>query len=199
MKPRIVLTDVDGTIIDWIQGFKSFMHSKGLEEIPGTEHKYYLNKRYPISFEEALVHVTEFNESKYLADLQPMKKSVEFIKKLNEKHRFRFVAITSVGDHPNTLYYRKQNLEKHFGQVFNEIRCLTLTTSKFYELSRWANSDLFWIEDHFRQAEAGYEVGLKSILMNDPTNEQFETTLFPRVNDWEEIYHMICDDYGLEK
>jgi len=51
-----------------------------------------------------------------------------------------------------------------------------------------------------RQAEAGYEAGLRTVLISHPYNSHYKTDLFPTVSyksPWEEIYNMVCKEYNL--
>ena len=86
-------------------------------------------------------------------------------------------------------------------KVFDEIVCLEMGSSKATELTRWEGSGYFWIEDHMRQAEAGHEAGLKTVLIDHPYNSHYKTDLFPTVSytkPWEEIYDMVCKEYGID-
>ena len=67
---------------------------------------------------------------------------------------------------------------------------------------RWADSKYFWIEDHMRQAEAGHEAGLRTILIKHPYNKHYYTDLFPIVSyetPWKEIYSIITAEYNQAK
>lgn len=199
MKPKIILSDCDGVVLDWIRGFNKFMFSKGFEEIPNTDHRYNLDKRFPITYAESRVYVKEFNESELMINLDPLPEAVEYIKKLNSKHGFKFIFITSISDNPVSYNYRKQNLENLFGNIFDELKCLPMGDDKFIELQRWKDSGLFWIEDHYINAMNGYKNGLNSVLINNPTNTEFDTSLIKRANNWKELYSIICKEYDLEE
>jgi len=198
-KERLILTDSDGVLVDWINGFLQYMRDQGFEEQPGTEHEYLVAKRFNLPPEAGFQYAKAFNQSHALSQLSPIKNSVEVIKKLNEKHGFRFIVVTSVSDHPDAIKYRTLNLKNLFGDIFDEVKCLPIASNKFNELQRWKDTGYFWIEDHHSQAEAGHQNGLLPILINDATNAHYEAELFPRVTDWDDIYNIICNHYGLEK
>jgi len=199
-KQRLILTDCDGTILDWNKAFEEFMYKKGYPKVPDTDQDYSIVVRHNVSAQQTNEFINEFNESSLIETLEPFADSVEYIKKLSDKG-FKFIAITSVGNLPQIHQYRTQNLKKLFGDVFNEIHCLALNTYKEDVLTKWADKAYFWIEDHKNQAEAGHRVGLKSILINHPYNVDYTNNSFTKVScktPWEEIYKIVCEDYNLE-
>jgi len=200
MKEKLILTDVDGVLLNWNKAFIAFMTEKGYPQVPGTDSDYNLDVRHGLSLAEVLEFVHVFNTSESVGKLEPLVDSVKYVKMLAEKG-FRFTAVTSLSDKPEALKYRTENLKNLFGDVFNEIVCLSAGAHKDEVLKRWLGSDLFWIEDHAKQALAGHEAGLKTVLINHPYNSHFITDLFPRVSlnhAWEEIYNLVCIEYNLD-
>ncbi|HEY6437344.1 MAG TPA: hypothetical protein VIY47_12200 [Ignavibacteriaceae bacterium] len=198
-KKKIILTDADGVLVTWIDGFEKFMKDKGHELIPDTEHHYGISDRYHVSDEESRLLVREFNEGPYLSSLLPYKDSLKYVPKLVD-HGFKFVCITSISSHPNAAKYRRENLENLYGRNFLEICCLDTGTYKKPALMSWEGAEFFWIEDHIKNAEAGHELGLKSILVQQDHNQHYDTEHFPIVGPeepWKEIYELICEDYNL--
>jgi FMN phosphatase YigB (HAD superfamily) len=192
-----ILTDVDGVLLDWSTEFERFMKRRGHRPLPDTSHHYRLSLRYP-DLNDAEVHtmVDQFNKSDYLRYLPPWKDAVEYVRKLNGLG-YQFVCITAMSSHKSAIDHRKYNLDSLFGPgVFdhNHMVCLSVGSSKHNALSTWQGKNFWWVDDHFRHAESGYELGLRSILMNHSHNEHFRTDLFPRANSWEEIYDMIVND-----
>lgn len=196
---KIIISDCDGCLVNWNHAFEAFMFSKGYNRIPGTEHEYNLSSRFGISSKEAFSRVTEFNESEVISNLEPLSDSVEYVKKLANLG-FEFIIVTSISESPRAKLHRTLNLTNLFGNIFKEIVCLKSGSNKYNELARWQDSKYFWIEDHMRQAEAGHEVGLRPILVDQPYNKHYQTDLFPRVSletPWEEIYNIVCRDYNI--
>jgi len=195
-----ILTDADGVLVFWVKGFEKFMESRGYEVIPGTSHEYKMTDRYNIDWDTAGALIKEFSESPLIAELEPFGDSLKYVAKLVEKG-FRFTVVTSLSSHPDAKKHRTQNLHNLFGNIFDEIVCIEMGASKHEVLKRWAASNYFWIEDHMRQAEAGYEAGLRPILIAQPYNSHYATDLFPTVSNekpWEEIYGMICKAYNIQ-
>ena len=198
-KDKIILTDADGVLVNWNDGFDKFMSSKGFTRIPNTDKDYAISARYGVSNHQGMEFVKEFNESRKIADLEAFADSVEYVIKLANRG-FRFIVVTSLSDHPDAHEYRTTNLHNLFGDVFDEINCITMGANKAEILTRWIDSEYFWIEDHMRQAEAGHEAGLKPILISHPYNDHYQNDLFPKVSfksPWEDIYKMVCDEYKI--
>lgn len=199
MKPKIILTDADGVLFWWFGGFKKLMADKGYEMIAGTDHHYSMSSRYDINDDQAYQLINEYNESPYIAKLEPYADSVEYVRKLAD-YGFKFVCITSLSSNPIAAKYRKENLEKVFGDMFVELICLHTGSTKTNALFPWKESDLFWIEDHIKNAEAGHQMGLRSVLIQQDHNGHYETEHFAIVgpeNPWKEIYEMVCKEYNL--
>lgn len=198
MKQKIILTDADGVLVDWNTGFANWMTSRGYPQKPDTESEYSMAIRHGITTHEAHEFIKEFNESPAISDLKPFADSIPFVNKIANLG-FRFIVVTSISSHPNAKIHRTQNLKSLFGEVFDDIHCIEMGASKAnILLENWADTGYFWIEDHMRQAEAGWEAGLKTVLINHPYNRHFVTDLFPRVSyesPWEEIFNMVRKEY----
>lgn len=196
---KIILTDADGVLVNWNKAFSEFILSKGYKQLPDTDEEYSLAARYGISAKESKDLVKEFNESENIAYLQPFADSVKYVKKLADLG-FKFIVISSLSDSPAAKEYRTKNLLNIFGDVFINIVCIETGANKLNTLMSWSDTGFYWIEDHTNQAEAGYEAGLKPILINHSYNEQYETNLFPKVSiqhPWKEIFGIISDRYNL--
>ena len=196
---KIILTDADGCLVNWNAGFCKYMAFLGVPQLPGTDSDYAISIRHGITSTQAIGFIKEFNEGRRIADLEPLSDSVEYVSKLADKG-FRFIVVTSISDAPMAHHYRTKNLNGIFGDVFDEINCIEMGLSKAAILQRWAGTGYFWIEDHMRQAEAGHEAGLKTILINHPYNSHYKTDLFPTVSNitpWREIHDMVCKEYNL--
>jgi len=196
---KIILTDADGVLVTWLDGFEVFMFNKGYRVLPYTNHIYSMAERYNISYDKSRELVQEFNESPYIEHLPPYLDSTEYIPKLVD-HGFKFVCISSLSDHPDAAQYRRKNLENLYGENFLEIMCLEIGSYKKPALMSWEGSGFFWIEDHIKNAEAGHHLGLKTVLIQHDHNQHYDTEEFPIVgpkNPWKQIYELICKEYNL--
>ena len=198
-RDKIILTDCDGVLCNWNKGFNEFMDERGMPQLPNTDNEYSLALMHGISVKKAGALIREFNEGPWIADLESFADSIKYVQWLADLG-FRFIVVTSISDAPSAKYYRDFNLFKLFGNVFDEINCIEMGASKAHILKRWEGTGYFWIEDHMRQAEAGHEAGLKTVLISHPYNSHYTTDLFPTVSytsPWKEIYNMVCKDYNV--
>lgn len=194
-----ILTDVDGVLLHWGLSFDAFMASEGYTKKEDSDHHYRLSLQYPELTDRKITKLVEkFNTSEAIKELPPWKDAVYYVRKLHSLG-YNFVCITALSEHQFAREYREYNLTKVFGKgIFHHdhMICLPVGASKHAALSPWAGMKYWWIEDHFRHAESGYELGMRSVLMDNPHNTHFKTDLFPRVSSWKEIYNMIVsNDY----
>ena len=87
---------------------------------------------------------------------------------------------------------RIKNLIHLFGDVFDFIDCgLDFAVGKEkYLLDRYSDKNYYWIEDSVNHAESGRRIGLKSIVMDHPYNQEWKGL---RVKNWKEVYKIIND------
>lgn len=196
---KLILTDIDGTLLNWDYHFDKFMIEKKYRMLENAQFEYSVAKRYGIPHLQAIELITEFNRSPRIEQQRPVADSVEYVGKLADLG-FRFVAITAMGDFPESKRYREGGLLRYFGDVFDDIIYLPINAKKTAALEPWADSGLFWIEDHMVHAEAGYELGLRSVVINRPYVEKYSSHLFPKVSStspWLEIFNLVSDQYNI--
>ena len=198
---KIILTDIDGVCLDWEKSFFEYMANMGFTPVPGTDDEYRQAIKYGLTEKEIRKILRMFNTSTEIKHLSPYKDAQEYIPKLHEEG-FRFVAISSISEHPNTQAYRCENLLDVFGDVFKtcDVTCLPTGSEKHRILEQnWLGTGYFWIEDYFGNAEAGYEVGLRPILVDSVYTRHYSTDLFPRTSldhPWKDIYDIITEFYN---
>jgi FMN phosphatase YigB (HAD superfamily) len=195
---KLILTDADGVLFNWVGGFNTFMELRGHKSISDTE--YSVSKKYNISKDDAFKLIKEYNEGPLIEFLEPMRDSVEYVKKL-AGDGFRFICVTSLSSNLEAALRRNRNIRRVFGDVFDEVHCIGMGELKLEILTKnWKDSGLFWIEDTTHQADAGLAAGLKPILIRHSYNEMYEAK-YPTVGNekpWAEIYDIICAEYGIE-
>lgn len=196
-KEPIIITDCDGVILDWSRGFESWLKNQGISLVPDAEKYYSIADRHGITQKQAAELVKTYNESSAIRDLEPFADSQEYVKKLAGQG-FRFCAVTSLSDSPEAYLNRRINLTELFGDVFLSVSCLKIGTNKYEKLLDWKDSGYFWIEDHIEQALAGFNAGLKPILINHPFNDDIYYPGIKKVSDqnpWETIYNLAQEYY----
>ena len=192
MKKKIILVDGDGVILDWEYAFDVYLQTHGFNKVEGGEFKYNIGKRYGIDPEQGKKLVKIFNESAAIGFLPPLRDSMFYVKKLAEEHGYRFHLITSLSKDENAQELRKMNVRKLFGEyAFEKFVFLDTGADKDEALEPYRDTGYYWIEDKTVNAEVGYELGLKSILMEHGHNLDYKNPNIPKVKNWREVYDII--------
>jgi len=193
---KLILTDADGVLFDWVSGFTTWMSHKGHIVDASKTHLYSINKWYNMDREQIFDLITEYNGHPDIASLPAWKDSIEYVKKLHDNHGYRFVVITSMGDHPHSHKWRLQNLKELFGDSFDELIINGLAECKKSILEKYQPA--IWIEDKPSNAESGLLAGHRTFLMEHEHNANQETSIgITRVQTWEEIYNcVVAEEQG---
>ena len=191
-KDKIILTDCDGVILDWEEGFSVWMEHHGHEKVEGYQYLYNIGQRYGISSEAGNKLVKQFNESAAIGFLPPLRDAQFFVKKLHEQHQYKFIAITSLSLDPYAKYLRERNLKKLFGDAFIDVICLDTGADKDTILQEYGENypGNYWIEDKPENVNWGIDAGLNGILVEHGHNMDYngDATV---IKNWKEIYDII--------
>jgi hypothetical protein len=172
---RLILTDCDGVCLDWEWAFNVWMQEHGFIEVPDSKLSYDMAIRYGIPKEQVRKLIKVFNESAAIGFLPAQRDAMYYVKKLVEKHGYRFHAITSLSLDPNAQKLREMNLHKLFGSTaFERIVCLDTGADKDEALEEYEGTGLYWIEDKISNAETGYKYGLQPLLLEHGHNFEYE-------------------------
>ena len=193
-KSKIILTDIDGVVLNWEYAFGEYMEFQGHQPVEGHNKYYSVRQKYnlPTDASGDLV-IKTFNESAAIGFLPPLRDAQYFIKKLHEQHQYQFIAITSLSLLPYAQQLREKNLKKLFGDnCFIEVNCLDTGADKDEILDVYAREypGAYWIEDKPQNADVGIALGLKSILIEHGHNITYNGQAKVVVN-WEEIYNIL--------
>jgi hypothetical protein len=185
---RIILTDVDGVLLNWGYAFKVWMEERGHElqdaEVYKVDEMFQLERAYSKKL------VRHFNESAAIGFLPPLRDAIHYVRKLHEEHGYVFHAITSLSLDPHAARLREENLKKLFGETaFAKVVCLDTGADKDEALEPYRDSGFVWIEDKVENAEVGDKLGLDSILIEHGYN--MDNKDFPLMKDWKEVYNYL--------
>lgn len=190
LNEKVILTDCDGVLVDWLYGFKEFMAERGFTEQDPTG--YAIWKRYGFINKQAGEGlVREFNNSAAMAYLTPNLDAVKYVKKLHEECGYVFRVITSMSLNKYAYKARLKNLHDLFGEnVIDELVCLDTGADKDEALKPYKDSGCVWVEDKYKNAQLGQDLGLDAFLIDLPHNRQFDFD--NRVTGWEDIYYALA-------
>jgi len=195
MKNKVILTDADGVILDWEWAFHVWMEEHGFHKQEGSQFIYNIGDQYGISNEQGKKLIKIFNESAHMGFLPPLRDAMFYIKRLHEEHGYVFHCITSLSKDANACKLREMNLHKLFGKTaFTKFIFLDTGADKDEVLEQYRGTGLYWIEDKPENAQAGLNVGLRSLLMEHGHNMDHSNSQIPKVKNWKEIYNIITGE-----
>lgn len=193
MKTKYILTDIDGVVLDWEESFVVWMEHLGHTLVDGYQYKYGVDKRFGLNKAITDQLVRQFNASAAIGFLPPMRDAQYYIKLLHEKHKYKFIAVTSLSLDPYAQKLRKRNLNKLFGKnTFEDVICLDTGADKdeiLIELSE-KYEGCYWIEDKVVNAQLGADIGYDAILMQHGHSLKAKGN-FNIVKNWEDIYNAV--------
>jgi hypothetical protein len=187
-----ILVDCDGVLLNWEYAFAVWMEQHGFIKVPNGDMTYDIGARYGIDWPQGKKLIKMFNESAAIGFLPPLRDAMYYVKRLHEEHGYVFHCITSLSLDPNAQKLRSMNLDKLFGStVFEKIVCLDTGADKDQALEPYKDSGCFWVEDKPENAETGFRLGLRSILVEHGHNMTHAHAGIPIVKNWKEIYDIV--------
>ena len=198
---RIILTDVDGVLLEWEYHFtewmlqRSYFDDKGKRTYPyklidNKENTYEMAERFGLTITDIRKEIREFNKSAWMATQCPMPDSQTWVKLLAAEG-WTFIPITSQTSDIPAQKVRKKRLTELFGDVFYNYHILDTGADKDSALAEFHNTGLYWVEDKPKNALAGLNYGLKPILIDHEYNRDFDHPEITRVNNWKEIHKLV--------
>ena len=198
---RIILTDVDGVLLEWENHFIQWMLKRShfvrgkrkqtYKLLPNKEREYAMEKRFGITPTAVTKEIREFNRSAWMATQPPLPEAVTYVKLLHAEG-WTFIPITSQTSDVPAQTVRKKRLGEMFGEhIFTNYHILDTGADKDSALAEFHNTGLYWVEDKPKNALAGLKYGLKPILIDHPYNQDFNHPDVIRVSNWKQIHSII--------
>jgi len=189
VKEKLILTDCDGVLLDWLYSFDQWMKKHGYRV--QDESTYSIKDRYDLGYADKQRLTRMFNESAWIRKLPPHLDAIKYVRKLHEEHGYVFHVITSQTDVEYAQHLRIKNLCEMFGPtVFEKYVILDCGADKDEALLEYKDTGCWWIEDKPENADVGAKLGLNSILMAHNHNVNYIGDAI-RLGDWKEIYQLI--------
>ena len=118
---RIILTDVDGVLLQWEKHFREWMTMRGFELKPNFEKSYSMEERYGIKkvLKESLIE--EFNRSAWMSIQEPMPNSQTWVKLLHAEG-WTFIPITSQTRDVPGQELRKRRLKELIAKLQDDLK-----------------------------------------------------------------------------
>ena len=199
---KIILTDVDGVLLEWEHHFskwmslRSYFNNEGIryypyKQLPDMLGEYDMATRYGVSKEVIKQEIREFNRSAWMGTQRPMVESQTWVKLLAAEG-WTFIPITSQTSDIPGQELRKKRLGELFGDhIFINYHILGTGADKHSALAEFHDTGLYWSEDKPDNAVLGLKYGLKPLIYNHAYNQEFYNEKITRVNNWKDIYQTI--------
>lgn len=190
MKNKVILVDCDGVLLDWEYSFDQWMKRHGYEI--AVDGPYQMKEKYGMPEKDIKRLIRMFNESATIRKLPPLRDAIKYVKKLHEEHGYIFHCVTSLSNDQYAQHLRTKNLIEMFGpSVFEKYTYLDTGADKDEALAEYKDTQCYWVEDKIKNAEVGYDLGLKSILVEHTHNKDYSNNNIPVLKNWKEIYNSI--------
>lgn len=188
---RIILTDVDGVLLEWEQHFGRWMTSRGYTRVPNTAHEYDMSLRYGLHKDMCSELIKEFNRSAWMGTQQPMPDAQTWVKLLHAEG-WTFIPITSQTSDIPAQELRKKRMSELFGEkVFTNYFILETGDHKDAALAEFHATALWWVEDKWTNAKKGLQYGLRPLLYSHDYNQGMTHENIIRVNNWQQIHKIV--------
>ena len=202
---RIILTDVDGVLLEWEYHFTQWMLQRNYYDaqeqrvypyklLPDKQNTYEMADRFGLSITEIRKEIREFNKSAWMGTQCPMPDSQTWVKLLAAEG-WTFIPITSQTSDIPAQELRKKRLGELFGDhIFKIYHILDTGSDKDSVLAEFHNTGLYFIEDKPKNALTGLKYGVRPILIDHPYNRDFQHPDVIRVNNWKQIHELLHED-----
>ena len=202
---RIILTDVDGVLLEWEYHFTQWMLQRNYYDaqeqrvypyklLQDKQNTYEMADRFGLSITEIRKEIREFNKSAWMGTQCPMPDSQTWVKLLAAEG-WTFIPITSQTSDIPAQELRKKRLGELFGDhIFKNYHILDTGSDKDSVLAEFHNTGLYFIEDKPKNALTGLKYGVRPILIDHPYNRDFQHPDVIRVNNWKQIHELLHED-----
>ena len=194
---KLILTDVDGVLLEWVQSFQTWIRTNHpeLQLNPDWRALYTIHDWYGLEMMGGHDLVYEFNNSEAIKNMLPYGDAPDYVVRLANAG-YDFIAITSMGAKEEAIEWRKQNLKAWFGGAITRLIVTPLHDDKSEYLQEFQPA--IWIEDKPGNAEVGFKLGHRTYLMSHGHNGNHFTSMgITRVDGWKEIYDSImAENHG---
>ena len=188
---KLILTDVDGVLLNWEYAFNIWMQRHGYK-LGKNANSYDMGERYDLTDVKKRELVKYFNESAAIGYLPPLRDSIHYVRKLHEEQGFVFHILTALSTDHQAQDLRRKNLQKLFGEtVFEKFIYCDTGADKDEILAPYTGSGLLWIEDKLENAELGQKLGLEAILIEHGHNMDNQENGIPLMKDWKAVYEYV--------
>ena len=171
-KKPVIVTDVDSVLLDWLQGFATFLEKEKNIETKHVEHYFGTTEFLCAStitniscMDTNKLLIREYGKSGYLEELKAFQDdAVQHLKDLHKE--VDFIALSCLSKNRKLINQRKRNLQSVYGNLFKEVICIGFNESKEDNLVRLNQEEnvITFIDDREKHIRESISAGVKPIL-----------------------------------
>ncbi|MGA1831648.1 hypothetical protein [Rhizobium wenxiniae] len=168
-----IILDCDDVVLDWMSGFQAHVRRvTGIIPDPAGPTTWEMGEWLGIQDEVILELIRGFNGSPAFGHLDAR---YDALMALPALHRMghKLTVLTSCSADEEIVRRRRENLEAHFGDIFQQVICIPLRESK----RKWLNilERGIWVEDNYKNATLGHGCGHRTFMVRRRHNRSHET------------------------
>lgn len=191
LKMKILITDIDDTLLDWTKSFDVFARKHfGYNGIALSKNPQRLWDALNTTKENIPEFMKAHNESSEFAQLEYLNDS-EILNNAFDKFD-KIIGLTSCGDTPIVKTLRQNNLNKLFPKL-TEVIYLPFLAQKDEVLkelaSQYNDAEIYMIDDNIYDVATALTLGMKAAAYNTPFHKPDE--YIPVVNNMSEFFEKI--------
>lgn len=192
---QLLLSDIDGVVADWLDGFIKYCESIGHKALHNKPLEFGMSDIFP-TLEKPWEHIMDYQHSKYYKGIKAYPEAVKVYNKLYDMG-VEIVFVTSCGLTPEIIEARTQMMQSEFNGKFHDIEFLELGASKKEILKKYPSA--VFIDDQMKVAIEGYETGHKSFIKDMSYNRNEENENIERIKSFTTLLSYFAKKMNPEK
>lgn len=159
-KEVVLLSDIDGVTIDWLEGFVKYCESIGHKAKHNEPEEFSMRDIFP-TLEKPWEYIMDYQHSEYYKEIKAYPEVVEVYNKLHDMG-VKIVFVTSCGTTDFIKEARTKVMQDEFNGKFDHIEFLEFGESKTEILNKYPNAT--YIDDQIKMSIEGAETGHDSFI-----------------------------------
>ena len=166
-KEVILLSDIDGVTIDWLDGFIKYCEKKGHKAKHNKPKEFGMTDIFP-TLEKPWELIKDYQDSEEYSNIKAYPEAVEVYNKLYDMG-VKIIFVTSCITSDKVEEVRTKTMKEEFNGKFDHIEYLDFGASKLEVLNKYPSAT--YIDDQLKMAIEGSETGHDSFVMDMSYNQ----------------------------
>jgi len=204
MCKKVILTDVDGILVQWASGLPYFAQKHGIDTaniLRTLVDEKFRDGLEMFGFNERISNIlmNEYNNSDFIKYLAGYKDAIQVVNRL--KDEYDFIAITALGTTNEALMNRCCNLNTLFPGAFRDIMCVNYGESKLPHYvsvkKKYGDRLVCFVDDLASNLEDCHDVMSTLPLIHMVRGERNPATCATHtVQDWFDVERLIKSNFA---